>query len=85
MGSGAIESGNKTVMQERTRRAGTRWREECAESPLALRAAIRSGKWESRVVPLVRSRYRTHRLPEGNVREAQRRSHAHGKGTEALQ
>lgn len=85
VGSGAIESGNKTVMQERMKRAGMQWREDCAESLLALRAAIRSGKWESRVVPLVRGRYRTHHLLEGNVREAQRRSHVHGRRSDASQ
>ena len=76
VGSGAIESGNKTVMQERMKRAGMQWRESSAETLLALRCKIRSGLWESHVAPLVRERYRTHHLEPGNVREAQRRAHS---------
>jgi len=77
VGSGAIESGNKTVMQERPERAGMMWTESSAEMLLALRAKHGSEQWESVVEPLVRRKYRTHHLLEGNVREAQRE--AHGK------
>ena len=76
VGSEAIESDNKTVMQERMKRAGMQWRESSAETLLALLCKIRSGLWESQVVPLVREKYRTHHLEPGNVREAQRRAHS---------
>ena len=76
VGSGAIESGNKTVMQERMKRAGMQWRESSAETLLALRCKVRSETWESQVVPLVREKYRTHHLEEGNVRQSQRRAHS---------
>lgn len=76
VGSGAIESGNKTVMQERMKRAGMQWHDSAAETLLALRCRIRSETWESYVVPLVRDKYRTHHLEEGNVRASQRRAHS---------
>ena len=58
VGSGAVESGNKTVMQERMKLAGMKWIVENAESLLALRSKIKSEKWDEIVVPLVRKSYR---------------------------
>ena len=75
VGSGAIESGHKTVMQERIKLAGMRWYQDAAEKLLALRAKLRSGLWESEVVPLVRREYSQRHTVEGNVRQKQRESH----------
>lgn len=44
IGSGPIESGNKTVMQKRMKQAGMRWDPTRAQHMLSLRA-----KWESRL------------------------------------
>ena len=57
MGSGAIESGNKTVMQERLKLSGMKWMVGKAESLLALRAKLKSNLWDEKVVPLVRANY----------------------------
>ena len=76
VGSGAIESGNKTVMQERLKLAGMRWYQDSAEKLLALRAKLKSGLWESEVVPLVRKEYSKRHKVDGNVRQKQRASHA---------
>ena len=75
IGSGAIESGHKTVLQERIKLAGMRWYQENAEKLLALRAKLRSGLWEELVVPLVHREYSRRHTVEGNVRQKQRRSH----------
>lgn len=53
VGSGAIESGNKTVLQERLKLPGMRWNIDKAQGVLSLRAKDKSGLWESYVVPLV--------------------------------
>lgn len=57
VGSGAIESGNKTVMQERLKLSGMKWMVGKAESLLALRAKLKSNLWDEKVVPLVRANY----------------------------
>lgn len=57
VGSGAIESGNKTVMQARLKQAGMRWCVSNAQVVLSLRAKLESGLWESFVVPLVQRSY----------------------------
>lgn len=75
VGSGAIESGHKTLMQERIKLAGMRWYQDSAEKLLALRAKLRSGLWESEVVPLVRKEYPLRHTMDGNVRQKQRESH----------
>lgn len=76
VGSGAIESGNKTVLQERLKLAGMRWYLDSAEGLLALRAKLKSGLWESEVVPIVRKLYSKWHLVEGNARQKQRVSHS---------
>lgn len=75
VGSGAIESGHKTVMQERIKLAGMRWYQESAEKLLALRTRLRSDLWESEVVPLVRKEYGLRHMVAGNTRQKQRESH----------
>jgi len=55
IGSGAIESGNKTIVQQRLKQAGMRWNVDSAQPLLTLRAKQESGLWESDVVsPLLR-------------------------------
>ena len=53
VGSGAIESGNKVVLQKRLKLPGMRWNVVTAQYVLSLRAKIESNKWESSVVPLI--------------------------------
>ena len=50
VGSGAIESGNKVVLQKRMKLAGMRWDELSAQYLLSLRAKFESGLWDSSVV-----------------------------------
>lgn len=45
VGSGAIESGNKVVLQKRLKQAGMRWEPQTAQYMLALRAKSESGMW----------------------------------------
>ena len=45
VGSGTVESACKNVVGSRMKRGGMRWRVERAESVLALRCAILSGRW----------------------------------------
>jgi hypothetical protein len=47
IGSGEVESGNRSVIQARLKRSGAWWREENAEGMLALRALRASGQWQS--------------------------------------
>lgn len=46
VGSGAIESSNKTVVQLRLKQAGMRWSVDGANKILALRCYAESGKWD---------------------------------------
>jgi len=50
VGSGAIESGNKVVLQKRLKLAGMRWNEQTAQYLLSLRAKFESGLWNECVV-----------------------------------
>ena len=45
IGSGAIESGNKIVLQKRLKLAGMRWNEPTAQYLLTLRSKLESGLW----------------------------------------
>jgi len=49
IGSGAIESGNKSVVQHRLKQAGMRWNVETAQSILTLRTKYKSGLWVQEV------------------------------------
>jgi hypothetical protein len=49
IGSGAIESGNKSVLQQRLKQAGMRWNTETAQNILTLRAKYKSNLWVSEV------------------------------------
>jgi hypothetical protein len=50
VGSGAIESGNKVVLQKRLKLAGMRWDEQSAQYLLSLRAKYESELWRDSVV-----------------------------------
>ena len=45
IGSGAIESGNKTILQDRLKRAGMRWSIATAQAMLTLKTKAESGLW----------------------------------------
>ena len=47
IGSGEVESGNRSVIQARLKRSGAWWKAENAEEMLALRTLRASGQWES--------------------------------------
>jgi len=50
IGSGAIESGNKLIVQDRLKRAGMRWNHNTAQYILSLKSKAESGLWHSDVV-----------------------------------
>lgn len=62
IGSGAIESGNKVVLQKRLKQAGMRWDGETAQYLLALRAKQESELWNE-VVETVTAFYGTPGTP----------------------
>ncbi|MDR0629751.1 MAG: hypothetical protein LBG24_08985, partial [Treponema sp.] len=49
IGSGPIESGNKTVVQKRCKQAGMRWNEPTAQAMVTLKAKEESGIWGTSV------------------------------------
>ena len=50
IGSGIVESANKTILQDRLKRAGMRWNVQYAQAMLSLRAKQESGLWDADVV-----------------------------------
>jgi endonuclease III len=52
IGSGAIESAHRTVIQKRMKQAGQRWSKKRAQNMLTLRCTRLSGKW-NKVVQLI--------------------------------
>jgi hypothetical protein len=57
IGSGAIESANKTILQQRLKQAGMRWNVQTAQSLLTLRAKYESGLWQSDVSEFIVSQH----------------------------
>ena len=53
-GSGAVESGNKIVLQKRLKQAGMRWEPQTAQYLLTLKAKYESGRWERDVVAFIK-------------------------------
>jgi hypothetical protein len=54
IGSGAIESGNKLILQDRLKRAGMRWNLRTAQAMLTLKSKAESGLWIKDVeIPLL--------------------------------
>lgn len=45
IGSGAVESGNKKVIQQRMKQSGMRWNVKSGQSVASLRAKSASGRW----------------------------------------
>ena len=56
VGSGAIESGNKIVLQNRLKLPRMRWNVPTAQCMLSLKAKLESNQWDSTVVPMVSRR-----------------------------
>jgi len=54
VGSGAIESANKVILQRRLKQAGMRWNVPQAQSVLSLRAKVESSRWNSDVEPVLK-------------------------------
>jgi hypothetical protein len=55
IGSGAIESGNKLILQDRLKRAGMRWNTTTAQAMLTLKSKAESGLWTTDVeMPLLK-------------------------------
>ena len=50
IGSGAIESGNKSILQDRLKRAGMRWNIDTAQALLTLKTKVESRLWASHVM-----------------------------------
>ena len=57
VGSGAIESANKTVLQFRLKQGGMRWRQDCGQYIVSLMARAKSGLWDRDVVGPVCDKY----------------------------
>ena len=55
IGSGAIESGNKIVLQRRLKQAGMRWNTETAQYLLNLKSKAESGLWLKDVVDFTKN------------------------------
>ena len=45
VGSGAIESANRSIMQNRLKLPGMRWKRKCGQGMLTLKTKYESGKW----------------------------------------
>jgi len=67
IGSGAIESGNKSVLQQRLKQAGMRWNIQTAQYLLSLRTKYKSGLWiqevERPVLNLLQGKSKYHLFP----------------------
>jgi len=61
IGSGAIESGNKNVIQQRLKQSGMRWNIETAQQLITLRTKYKSNLWAQDVSSLVRNRFKDNR------------------------
>ena len=67
IGSGAIESANKVVLQKRLKQAGMRWNPATAQYLLTLKAKEESDLWHSEVVLLIMAHYAPQSLSNDNV------------------
>lgn len=79
VGSGAIESGNKSILQARLKLSGMMWYLDSAEMLLSLRSKLKSDLWEREVVPLVHLEYSKRHKVKDSVRDKQRKKHSHRK------
>jgi hypothetical protein len=60
IGSGAIESGNKSVLHQRLKQAGMRWNPSTAQNMLSLRTKSKSDLWVQDVVNPVLAHFNCH-------------------------
>lgn len=58
-GSGAVESGNKIVLQRRLKQAGMRWEPESAQYLLTLKSKYESGRWQKDVNEFITRQFTT--------------------------
>ena len=65
IGSGAVESGHRTVLQSRLKQPGMKWLPSKASGVLILRAKFRSGLWAKEVIPIVRKHYSKWHITKG--------------------
>src|SRR5436305_13069012 len=63
VGSGAIESAIRRVVNQRLKGNGLMWCEENAEGMLLLRAAALTGRWEEAMARALRSKWEDGRVP----------------------
>lgn len=61
MGSGAIESAHRTVVQKRMKQSGQRWGSSGAQNMLNLRVTYENEKWEN-IIKLVKTNFRQDKL-----------------------
>lgn len=57
IGSGAIESAHRTVIQERMKKSGQRWSEDGAQNMLNLRVTKMNGQWQQ-IIKLVKTNFK---------------------------
>lgn len=55
VGSGAMESANKVLVQRRLKQAGMRWSVEKSQNVVSLRAKVESNRWED-VMPIIENK-----------------------------
>jgi len=69
IGSGAIESAHRNVVQKRMKQSGQRWSSTGAQNMLNLRVSYMNEKW-SNVIDLVKTNFRNDNLKQtGKVRQ----------------
>ncbi len=54
IGSGAIESAHRIIVQTRMKQSGMHWGKDNVQSILSLRAAFLSGLWSSIICPIIK-------------------------------
>ena len=75
IGSGAVESANKLVVEARLKGSGMHWARQNVDPMLALRTVVCSGRWEEvwpQISQRLREKARERRLDDGSGQEGQR-------------
>jgi hypothetical protein len=67
IGSGAIESGNKSVLQQRLKQAGMRWNIPSAQSMLILKSKSKSFLWSEDVKDVLLNHYKSISKPNSPI------------------
>lgn len=55
IGSGTMEAAHRTVLQARMKRSGQHWKIEGAKSMINMRVALKSGRWQQAISPLLQA------------------------------